>query len=241
MTKRWQRKRSLEWCGLRMSNSQGSRPYHFTLSQFFILVLGIAIGFAPIQLWRSRQRPQMFAIDIRLADVPTDLLGTMELPDSNEAQHRVVADATAVVTKLNELSASRFAHDWSGAIQVTDGTATRMELGQSLVFPVVANDGTPSTARRYEGTQFELKCDRLLDGDLLLTFELSDAIPDYSKAIVVGNTRVPPDFVRRVASQIVIPKGRHVAVACGKKADRDGLERELIVLFSAKPTGNSSK
>lgn len=217
-----------------MSNSKTSRPYHFTLSQFFILITGIAIGFAPIQWWRSQQRPKTFSIDIRLADVPTDQLGSMGLPNSSDTQHRVVADSSAVVTKMHELGSSKFARGWSGNSRVTDGRATKMELGQSLVFPVVASDGTPSTARRYDGDKFELKCDRLQDGDLLLAFEISDTILDYKNAIVVGNTRVPPDFERRVASQILIPRGKHVAVACGKHVDRDGVERELIVLFAAK-------
>ena len=69
---------------------------------------------------------------------------------------------------------------------------------------------------------------------LLLTFEIVDTIPDYANAIKVGDTRVPPQFECRVASQIVIPKGKHVAMAGGNHIDlrfpRFGLRTLLIAM-----------
>ena len=215
-----------------MKNHKTRRAFRFTLSQFLFLILGVAIGFAPMQYWRSRQPAPTFSIDIRVADVPTDLLSDLGLPNSSSGQHRVISDSESLLSQLNALEESDPSNYWSGSIHLTEGKSTRMETGMSYNYPVVADDGTPGIAKRYDGHEFDLQCDGLIRGDLSMTFEIADTIPDYKNAIKVGDTRVPPQFERRIASQVVIPKDKYVAIAGGKHTDREGVEREMVILFS---------
>lgn len=199
------------------------------------LILGFAIGFAPTEYWRLRQPPETFSLDIYIADVPTASLEGFGFPDSHINQHHVFSDSDALLQMLNEFEKGDSPNYWSGNTHVTDGMSTRMELGMSKDYAAVADDGSPGIVTRYSGNKFELQCDRLSGGNQLLSFDVVDGKSDYSNYVMIGEKRIPRYFERRVSSQVVIPNGKHVAIAGGKYIDRDGVERELILIFAAKP------
>lgn len=192
-----------------------------------------------MQYWRSRQPPQTFSLDIYIADVPTASLEDFGFPDSRMNQHQVFSDTDALMKTLNKFEKEDSRNYWSGNIHLTDGMSTRMELGMSKDYAAVADDGSPGIVSRYSGNKFELQCDRLSGDSQLLSFDVVDGKSDYSDYVMIGEKRIPRYFERRVASQIVIPNGKHVGFAGGKYIDRDGVERELILIFAAEQVDNT--
>lgn len=216
-----------------MNENTARTKWRFSMSQLMFLVLGFALGFAPMQYWRSRQPPPTFSIDMHIADVPTDSLEEFGFPDPRTNQRHVFADPDALMKTLDEFEKEDSGNYWSGNIHLTDGMSTKIELGMSKDFAAVADDGSPGIVSRYSGHKFELKCDRLGSNSQLLSFDVVDGKSDNSSYVMIGDKRIPRYFERRVASQTEIPNGQHVGFAGGKYTDRDGVERELILIFAA--------
>lgn len=224
-----------------MNENTSRRKWRFSVTQLMFLVLGFAIGFAPMQYWRMRQPPKTLSLDIYIADVPTDSLEDFGFPDSRMNQHQVFSDTAALMKTLNEFEKQDSLNYWSGNTLLTDGMSTRMELGMSQDYAAVADDGSPGIVSRYDGNKFELQYERLSGDSQLLSFDVVDGKSDYSVHVMIGEKRIPSYFERRIASQIVIPNDKHVGFAGGKYIDGDGIERELILIFAAEQVDDTPK
>jgi len=156
-------------------------------------------------------------------------------------QHQVFPDTAALMKTLNDFEKQDSSNYWSGNIHLTDGMSTRMEAGMSMDYAAVADDGSPGIVSRYSGNKCELQCERLSGDSQLLSFDVVDGKSDYSEYVMIGEKRIPRYFERRIASQIVIPNGKHVGLTGGKYIDRDGVERELILIFAAEQLNDTQK
>ena len=223
-----------------MRETEGRRP---TLSLFnlFVLFTGFTIGFAPIQWWRSRQPPQAFDITIHRADVRTDELRELGLPNSNIATQMLIPDIDAIV----ELLISRTNSDpktgyWTTTFPYSVGYRSRWQNGGGIEVPVMRNDGgVVSLAVRYEGDTIIAEAEELSNGNILLSFDISNHSLDYGDPQRISGTRVFPHSIRQLNTQIEIQNGTFTAVPTGKHTDKDGIEREFILILSAKRTNLS--
>ncbi len=219
-----------------------SKPRNKTLSLFSLMMLltGIAIGFAPMQWWRHRQPPKTYSISVHRAFVSVGDLEELGLPNSSNTSQTKVANIDALVSELQAQSenGSR-ARYWSMTVGFSEGDTPFWENGGSRDVPVVKEDGKVAVIERYSGDRIQFDAEELSNGAILFSFDIANHSPDYRNPQMVGATRVFPDIVRRLETQVEIPRNTHIAVAAGKFHDKNGTERELIWIFSASRTQSS--
>ena len=202
-----------------------------------MLLTGFALGFAPMQWWRSRQPPMTFSISVHRAFVMVSELQELGLPNSGEVSQKTVPNMDALIEQLQ----SRDQNDpltgyWSMTVGHAEGDTPFWENGSSRDVPIVKEDGTAAVIQRYTGDKIQFDVAELTRQRILYSFDVENHSPDYRNSKMVGKTQVFPDLIRRLKTQLEIPKNTHIAVAAGKHLDKNSDERELIWIFAASKT-----
>jgi hypothetical protein len=157
-----------------MSEPKKRRPT-FSLLSLLVLITGIAIGFTPLQWWRSRQPPHMFTISVHRADVRTEELEGLGLPNSSMTSQRQISDIDAIVKSLQ----SRLKDDsaigyWSISFLYSIGHTPRWVNGGGIDVPIMKEDGTVAVVERYNGDTIIAEAEELANGNVLLSFDISN-------------------------------------------------------------------